>query len=77
MRTIPATRKCCKDIKKIIVLQDCIVLYSFNYIKRGYVYSIWSRENAERLYQGCFDTYNQLFLFIKRMRYTNSYNKEN
>lgn len=68
MRTIPATRKCCKDIKKIIVLQDCIVLYSFNHIKKGYVYSIWSRDSDERLFEGIFDTYKQLFTYLKIMR---------
>ena len=68
MRTIPATKKCCKDIKKIIVLIDCIVLYSFNYIKRGYVYSVWSRDSEERLFEGCFDTCKQLFTYLKIMR---------
>lgn len=68
MRTIPATKKCCKDIKKIIVLRDCIVLYSFNYIKRGYVYSVWSRDSEERLFEGCFDACKQLFAYLKIMR---------
>lgn len=68
MRTIPATKKCCKDIKKIIVLRDCIVLYSFNYIKRGYVYSVWSIDSEERIFKGCFDTYKQLFIYLKIWR---------
>lgn len=68
MRTIPATKKCCKDIKKIIVLRDCIVLYSFNHIKKGYVYSIWSRDSDERLFEGIFDTYKQLFTYLKIWR---------
>lgn len=68
MRTIPATKKRCKDIKKIVVLRDCIVLYSYNYLKRGYVYSVWSRDIEERIFEGCFDTYKQLFTYLKIWR---------
>lgn len=68
MRSIPATTKECRYIKKIVVLKDCIVLYSYNRIFRKYVYSIWSRDSNEKLYQGCFCTYKKLFDYIKAMR---------
>lgn len=54
--------------KKIIVLKDCIVLYSYNGIVRRYIYSIWNRESDERLFDGYFRTYNKLYLYIKTMR---------
>lgn len=76
MRTIPATRKECRHIKKIIVLKDCIVLYSYNYLLNIYVYSIWSRESDERIYDRCFTTYKELFLYIKVMRGERRYNHD-
>lgn len=68
MRSIPATTKECRHIKKIVVLNDCIVLYSYNTIIRRNVYSIWSCEINERLYQGIFYNYHSLVEFIKAMR---------
>lgn len=68
MRSIPATTKECRYIKKIVVLKDCIVLYSYNTFLEKYVYSIWSRDSNEKLYQGVFRTYKKLFDYIKAMR---------
>lgn len=71
MKTIPATKKECRNIKKIVVLKDCIVLYSYNMFLNKYVYSIWSRVSDERLYDGCFLTYGEVFRYIKVMRQNN------
>lgn len=68
MRSIPATTKECRYIKKIIILKDCIVLWSYNWIVHDYVYSVWSRDGFERLYGGSFRTYKSLFNYIKAMR---------
>jgi hypothetical protein len=68
MRSIPATIKECRHIKKIIILKDCIVLLSYNMLADGYVYSVWNRDGFERLYGGSFRTYKKLFEYIKTMR---------
>lgn len=68
MRSIPATTKECRHIKKIVILKDCIVLWSYNTIIRTYVYTIWSRDGFEQLDGGCFCTYKKLFEKIKAMR---------
>ena len=68
MRSIPATTKECRHIKKIIILKDCIVMLSYNMLADGYVYSVWSRDGFKHLYGGSFRTYKKLFEYIKTMR---------
>lgn len=68
MRSIPATIKECRHIKKIIILKDCIVMLSYNMLADGYVYSVWNRDGFELLYAGSFRTYKKLFEYIKTMR---------
>lgn len=68
MRSIPATTKECRQIKKIIILKDCIVLCSYNWIVKDYIYSVWKRDGLERLYDGSFRTYKELFEYIKARR---------
>lgn len=68
MRSIPATTKECRHIKKIIILKDCIVVLSYSMLADGYVYSVWNRDGFERLYDGSFRTYKKLFEYIKTMR---------
>lgn len=68
MRSIPATTKECSQIKKIIILKDCIVLWSYNRLVHDYIYSVWSRDGFEHLDAGCFRTYKELFEYIKARR---------
>lgn len=68
MRSIPETRKECRHIKKIIILKDCIVLWSYNMIADDYVYSVWNRDGLKHLDGGSFRTYKKLFEYIKTMR---------
>ena len=68
MRSIPATFKECRHIKKIIILKDCIVLWSYNRIVHDYIYSVWSRDGFEPLDGGSFRTYKELFKYIKARR---------
>lgn len=68
MRSIPATFKECRYIKKIIILKDCIVLRSYNKILHTYIYSVWGRDGFEPLDGGSFRTYKGLFEYIKARR---------
>lgn len=66
MRSIPATRKECRQIKKIIILKDCIVLWSYNRIAKDYIYSVWERDGL--VSDESFRTYKELFEYIKERR---------